>query len=93
MFEIDLDGTVRHANPNFLLVLGKSFPREQAVGLAEVNAAVNAMDQVTQQNAAMVEQSTAASLALNGETADLAELVARFKVSDHSVDTPGPVQA
>ncbi|MGO8658239.1 methyl-accepting chemotaxis protein, partial [Rhizobium ruizarguesonis] len=32
--------------------------REQSTGLAEVNTAVNSMDQVTQQNAAMVEQST-----------------------------------
>ena len=34
--------------------------KEQATGLAEVNTAVNQMDQVTQQNAAMVEESTAA---------------------------------
>ncbi|MNH55742.1 Methyl-accepting chemotaxis protein III [compost metagenome] len=59
--------------------------QEQSVGLAEVNSAVNEMDQVTQQNAAMVEQSTAASLALNGEAADLAERVARFKVSGHKL--------
>jgi hypothetical protein len=35
--------------------------REQAVGLKEVNTAVNQMDQVTQQNAAMVEETTAAA--------------------------------
>ena len=34
--------------------------KEQAIGLDEVNTAINLMDQVTQQNAAMVEQSTAA---------------------------------
>ena len=38
--------------------------QEQATGLAQVNTAVNQMDQVTQQNAAMVEQSTAASHSL-----------------------------
>lgn len=38
-----------------------SAAQEQATGLAEVNTAVNQMDQVTQQNAAMVEQSTAAT--------------------------------
>ena len=37
---------------------------EQATGLQEVNTAVNEMDQATQQNAAMAEQSTAASQAL-----------------------------
>ena len=55
--------------------------QEQAVGLAEVNTAVNQMDQVTQQNAAMVEQSTAASLSLSREAAELAELVGRFETS------------
>ncbi|WP_292071220.1 methyl-accepting chemotaxis protein [Brevundimonas sp. UBA7534] len=55
--------------------------QEQAVGLAEVNTAVNQMDQVTQQNAAMVEQSTAASLNLSREAAELADLVGRFAVS------------
>ncbi len=41
--------------------------REQATGLQEVNTAVNQMDQVTQQNAAMVEESTAASHTLSRE--------------------------
>jgi methyl-accepting chemotaxis protein len=54
--------------------------KEQAVGLAEVNQAVNQMDQVTQQNAAMVEQSTAASHALSTEAAELERLVSRFQV-------------
>ena len=54
--------------------------REQSVGLAEVNAAVNQMDQTTQQNAAMVEQSTAASTALAGEADKLRQLVSQFQV-------------
>ncbi len=54
--------------------------REQSTGLGEVNSAVNQMDQVTQQNAAMVEQSTAASHSLAQEADDLARLVAKFKV-------------
>ncbi|WP_292134641.1 methyl-accepting chemotaxis protein [Brevundimonas sp.] len=58
--------------------------QEQAVGLAEVNTAVNQMDQVTQQNAAMVEQSTAASLSLSREVAELADLVGRFAVSERA---------
>ncbi|WP_333897127.1 methyl-accepting chemotaxis protein, partial [Brevundimonas aurantiaca] len=45
--------------------------QEQAIGLAEVNTAVNQMDQVTQQNAAMVEQSTAASHSLAQEAQSL----------------------
>jgi methyl-accepting chemotaxis protein len=56
---------------------------EQAVGLKEINAAVNQMDQVTQQNAAMVEETTAASVTLNNEADMLKSLVARFAVSDN----------
>jgi methyl-accepting chemotaxis protein len=40
------------------------------------------MDQVTQQNAAMVEQSTAASHALANEARELARLMAQFQVGD-----------
>ena len=54
--------------------------KEQSLGLAEVNVAVNQMDQVTQQNAAMVEQSTAASHALASEAAELERLIGRFQV-------------
>jgi len=55
--------------------------REQATGMAEVNDAVNQMDQVTQQNAAMVEQTTAASHSLSSESDRLRELMAGFEVS------------
>ncbi len=58
---------------------------EQATGLAEINAAVNSMDQATQQNAAMVEQSTAASAMLAAETAKLRALVSRFRLEMESI--------
>jgi methyl-accepting chemotaxis protein len=53
---------------------------EQSTGLQQVNTAVNQMDQVTQQNAAMVEQATAASHALASEADTLARLISRFDV-------------
>ena len=53
--------------------------QEQSSGLSQVNQAVNQMDQVTQQNAAMVEQSTAAALSLKTEAEGLARLVGRFR--------------
>jgi len=53
--------------------------KEQSTGLSEVNGAVNQMDQTTQQNAAMVEQSTAATSKLADEAVNLSNLVARFK--------------
>ncbi len=56
--------------------------QEQATGLQQVNTAVNHMDQVTQQNAAMVEESTAASHSLANEAAELATLVAQFRTGD-----------
>ena len=55
--------------------------QEQSTGLQEVNVAVNQMDQTTQQNAAMVEQSTAASHALKSETAELQRLLGEFRIS------------
>jgi methyl-accepting chemotaxis protein len=54
--------------------------REQSTGLSEVNVAVNQMDQTTQQNAAMVEQSTAAAASLAQEAGKLRDLVANFRL-------------
>ncbi len=51
---------------------------EQSTGLAEINIGVTQLDQVTQKNAAMVEESTAASNALHQEATTLGELVAQF---------------
>jgi len=62
--------------------------REQSVGLAEVNAAVNQMDQTTQQNAAIVEQSTAASTSLAADADRLRQLVGRFQVRAASAASP-----
>jgi methyl-accepting chemotaxis protein len=53
---------------------------EQATGITEVNAAVGLMDQVTQQNAAMVEQATAASKVLSTQAERLAQEMARFNL-------------
>jgi len=58
-----------------------SAARQQATGLAEVNTAVGQMDHVTQQNAAMVEETTAASHSLTREAGELGALVKRFTVS------------
>ncbi|MGB3456072.1 MAG: hypothetical protein WBA35_06900, partial [Litorimonas sp.] len=63
--------------------------REQAVGLAEVNGAVTNMDQVTQRNAAMVQETTAACHALNNETTRLTELMSKFKVSQAASNDMG----
>ena len=54
--------------------------KEQSVGLAEVNTAVNQMDQVTQQNAAMVEETSAAGATLANESGKLRELISQFQL-------------
>ncbi|MGI3901854.1 MAG: methyl-accepting chemotaxis protein [Janthinobacterium lividum] len=54
--------------------------QEQASGLDQVNIAINQMDQVTQQNAAMVEESNASSRALVSETDELMRLIGHFQV-------------
>ena len=54
--------------------------REQSTGLKEINHAVNLMDQATQQNAAMVEETTAASHGLAKEAETLRELLGQFRL-------------
>ena len=54
--------------------------QEQATGLNQVNSAVNQMDQVTQQNAAMVEEATAAAASLQSEAQQLTRHVGRFQL-------------
>jgi methyl-accepting chemotaxis protein len=61
--------------------------QEQASSLAEVNTAMNQMDQVVQQNAAMVEESTAASHSLKSETQELARLIAGFTTAEAPAST------
>lgn len=55
---------------------------EQSTGLTEVNNAINQMDQVTQKNAAMVEESSAATVKLSNEAETLVQLVMRFKIAE-----------
>jgi methyl-accepting chemotaxis protein len=61
--------------------------REQSVSLQEVNASVNSMDQMTQRNAAMVEETSAATRQLAEEADMLMELVGRFRLGDGEAET------
>ena len=56
--------------------------QDQAASLQDIHASILMMDQVTQQNAAMVEASNAASHALARETGALLGLTTRFRASD-----------
>ncbi len=54
--------------------------KEQATGLKEINTSVNTIDQGTQQNAAMVEETTAASHSLAREAEQLFQLLGQFNI-------------
>jgi methyl-accepting chemotaxis protein len=56
-----------------------SATQEQSTGLNEINKAVVSMDEVTQQNAALVEESAAAAESMDAQAHALTEIVARFK--------------
>ncbi|MGR3762352.1 methyl-accepting chemotaxis protein (plasmid) [Roseobacteraceae bacterium NS-SX3] len=61
---------------------------EQSTGLNEINTGVTQLDQVTQQNAAMVEEATAAGHMLNTDAGKLSELVGHFKINGSGNVTP-----
>lgn len=66
----------------------------QSVNLQQVNSAVGEMDRMTQQNAAMVEQSTAAARSLAEESRELSSLVGQFRVGEtrgHDMAAPAVV--
>ncbi|WP_313003683.1 methyl-accepting chemotaxis protein [Brevundimonas sp.] len=60
--------------------------QEQSSGLQQVNTAVAQMDQVTQQNAAMVEEATAASHSLAQDARELDRMMGQFSLEDAAMD-------
>ncbi len=60
--------------------------QEQATALQQVNSSIGEMDLVTQKNAAMVEETTAASHALAGEADELATMVSHYRTSQAAED-------
>ncbi|MYN01917.1 HAMP domain-containing protein [Pseudoduganella sp. DS3] len=62
-----------------------SASREQSVGIDEVNQAIGQMDQVTQQNAALVEQAAAAAASMQEQAAQLAQVAASFRLGTEAV--------
>ena len=62
--------------------------REQSLGLSQINQAVSHLDGVTQQNAALVEQTSAASSALQEQADQLAALAAGFRLTAGAAPAP-----
>jgi methyl-accepting chemotaxis protein len=55
---------------------------EQSIGIDQVNTAITQMDQVTQQNAALVEEAAAAAASMQDQAARLAEVASSFKLGN-----------
>ena len=69
---------VLQVNTNVAAIVEAS--REQATGLKEINTAVNTMDQGTQKNTAMVEETSGTAQKLANEAEELFRLLSQFKV-------------
>ena len=80
---------VRNTSANVSAIVDGS--KAQSAKLAEVNGAINTIDQSTQQNAALVEQSNAATQSLGREVEALNTLLGRFKIAAmRAVSGPKP---
>ncbi|MRT19624.1 HAMP domain-containing protein [Comamonas sp. CAH-2] len=66
---------------------------EQHDGFAQVSQAVSNLDQMTQQNAALVEESSAAAMSMNEQAQRLAQVVAVFNVGQAGMPSPRPLAA
>jgi methyl-accepting chemotaxis protein len=73
---VEIEGLVNQVNEQVAQITTAA--REQATGLKEINTSVNDMDQMTQKNAAMVEETSAASQTLVSESDRLRGLLAKF---------------
>ncbi|GIZ50397.1 hypothetical protein NCCP691_04110 [Noviherbaspirillum aridicola] len=68
--------------------------QEQSAGIDQINQAISQMDQVTQQNAALVEEAAAASASLQDQAGKLAQAVSVFKLSrEAGAAAPAPASA
>ena len=67
--------------------------REQSSGIEQVNKAVMQMDEMTQQNAALVEQATAASQSMSEQARELNEMMGKYKLNEGEQQSIEPVAA
>lgn len=86
-----IEGQVNEITTRIETIIGGY--REQSSGLEEINTAVLSMDQATQQNAAMVEETNAASQELREQGAGLNSIITRFHIGEDAVNMePEPSQ-
>jgi hypothetical protein len=65
-----------------------SASEEQSTGVEQVNAALSQLDQVTQQNAALVEEASAATQSMAQQARELRGAVAVFRITDSALSAP-----
>ena len=70
-----------------------SASQEQTLGIEQINAAIAQMDEVTQQNAALVEEAAAASQSMQEQAGNLATVVGFFKTGTQAAVAPAPRRA
>ena len=78
-----IQGNIQSINEHIGAIVGSS--REQSARLGEINSAVSGLDQVTQQNAAMVEETSASAHSLANEAEVLNEQISHFSVGTAAV--------
>ncbi|HJV00567.1 MAG TPA: methyl-accepting chemotaxis protein [Burkholderiaceae bacterium] len=66
---------------------------EQTLGIEQINRAISQMDQVTQQNAALVEEAAAAAASLQDQSSALADVVSVFQLTGHGHAAPRALPA
>ena len=76
---VDIVTAVQRVND--LIVEISSATQEQSSGIGQVNQAVSHLDEMTQQNAALVEESTAAARSLSDQAKRLTEMVSQFRTA------------
>jgi methyl-accepting chemotaxis protein-1 (serine sensor receptor) len=74
--------SVKHVTDIMAEILAAS--QEQSAGIEQVNTAIVQMDEVTQQNAALVEEAAAAAASLNDQASNLSAVVSVFKLNGHA---------
>lgn len=82
--------SVRDISAQVILIASAS--EEQATGLSEINEAVNTLDTTTQQNAAMFEETSAATTVLNSKTRELVSAIRGFHFAGVNEKAARPVQ-
>ena len=74
----DIVGSVKRVNDTLGEITAAA--SSQSAGISEINSSIAALDQMTQQNSALVEQSAAAAQSLKEQAARLTQVVSNFKL-------------